>query len=266
MKFSIVTLAFKQRRFLREAIDSVLNQDYPEIEYIVVEPGSNDGSREIIEEYGGRISHKIFEPDKGAADGLNKGFARATGDIFAFLNADDLLLPGAIRKVADFFEKNPSCDLAMGDGFISDENGKPIRHVKATGFSVPRYLYGGTTWLQQSTFFRRGAFEAAGGFNLENRSCWDGELFVTMAANGAKVGFLRGDLGVFRVHGESITGSQRGQSIYHKDSARIFNKLRGRKQDRRDVVLGFYHQVARFARDPGELLRSIRYKIHMRER
>src|SRR3954454_9281745 len=98
MKFSIVTLAFKQRKYLREAMDSVLNQDYPSIEYIVVEPGSNDGSREIIEDYGDRISCRIYEPDKGAADGLNNGFARATGDVFAFLNGDDLLLPGAIRK------------------------------------------------------------------------------------------------------------------------------------------------------------------------
>ncbi len=73
MKFSVVTLAFKQRDFLRQAIDSVLTQDYPDIEYIVVEPGSNDGSRELIEEYGDRIAHKIFEPDRGAADGLNKG-------------------------------------------------------------------------------------------------------------------------------------------------------------------------------------------------
>jgi glycosyltransferase involved in cell wall biosynthesis len=261
MKFSIVTLAFKQRRFLREAIDSVLSQDYPEIEYIVVEPGSNDGSREIIEEYGSRISHKIFEPDKGAADGLNKGFARATGDIFAFLNADDLLLPGAIRKVAEFFEKDPSCDLVMGDGFISDENGKPIRHVRATGFSVPRYLYGGTTWLQQSTFFRRGVFEAAGGFNLENRSCWDGELFVTMAANGAKVGFLHSDLGVFRVHGESITGSRRAEQAYFNDSARIFQQIKGRKYTKADSVISFFHKAARFIHNPAELASTLRYRI-----
>ena len=63
---------------------------------------------------------KIFEPDKGAADGLNKGFSRATGDIFAFFNGDDLLLPGAVRSVAEFFQKNPECDIVMGDGFISD--------------------------------------------------------------------------------------------------------------------------------------------------
>ena len=79
---------------------SVLNQDYdPAVEYIVVDPGSTDGSRELIETFRSRLAHILFEPDQGAADGLNKGFKRASGDIFAFLNSDDVLLPGAIRSV-----------------------------------------------------------------------------------------------------------------------------------------------------------------------
>jgi glycosyltransferase involved in cell wall biosynthesis len=264
MKFSIVTLAFKQRKFLEEAIDSVLNQDYPDIEYIVIEPGSNDGSRELIEGYGDRIAQRIFEPDKGAADGLNKGFARATGEVFAFLNADDLLLPNAISKVANFLERNLECDLVMGNGFISDADGVPVRHVKATGFSVPRYLYGGTTWLQQATFFRRGAFEAAGGFNLQNRSCWDGELFVNMVAKGAKVGFLNSDLAVFRIHGASITGSRRAEQLYHEDSERIFRQLKGREWVRSDAFRSFFYKSARFLSDPIELVKSLRYRIQGR--
>jgi glycosyltransferase involved in cell wall biosynthesis len=261
MKFSIVTLAFRQRKFLEEAINSVLSQDYPDIEYIVIEPGSNDGSRQVVEAYGDRITQKIFEPDRGAADGLNKGFARATGDIFAFLNADDLLLPNAIRKVADFFEHNPTCDIVMGNGYISDAEGAPVRHVKATGFSVPRYLYGGSTWMQQSTFFRRSAFEAVGGFNLQNRSCWDGELFVNMVAKGAKVGFLNSDLAVFRVHGASITGSRRAEQLYFEDSERIFRQLKGRERVKSDGLLSFYYKSTRFLSDPVELLYSLRYKF-----
>ncbi len=261
MKFSIVTLAFKQRKYLEEAIDSVLNQDYPDIEYIVIEPGSNDGSREVIEGYGDRIAQKIFEPDEGAADGLNKGFAHATGEVFAFLNADDLLLPNAIRKVADYLERNPECDLVMGNGFISDAAGVPVRHVKATGFSVPRYLYGGSTWMQQSTFFRRSAFESVGGFNLQNRSCWDGELFVNMVAKGAKVGFLNSDLAVFRVHGASITGSRRAEQLYFEDSERIFRQLKGRERVKSDGLRSFYYKSTRFVSDPVELLYSLRYRF-----
>ena len=102
LKISIVTLSFNQRAYLQEAIDSVLSQGYLDLEYIVVDPGSTDGSRDLIKSYGDRIAHCIFEPDRGAADGLNKGFERATGDVFGFLNADDLLFPGALRRWQSF--------------------------------------------------------------------------------------------------------------------------------------------------------------------
>jgi len=88
MRVSIVTISYNQARFLEQAIRSVINQDYPDIEYIVVDPGSTDGSRGIIEKYQNRIDKIIFDPDEGPADGLNKGFAHATGDIFGFINAD----------------------------------------------------------------------------------------------------------------------------------------------------------------------------------
>ena len=123
VKISIVTLSFNQRAFLQEAMDSVLSQGYPDLEYIVVDPGSSDGSRELIRSYGDRITHTIFEPDRGAADGLNKGFARATGDVFGFLNADDILFPGSLKHVAQFFESHPDCDMAMGDGYKIDGRG-----------------------------------------------------------------------------------------------------------------------------------------------
>jgi glycosyltransferase involved in cell wall biosynthesis len=261
MKFSIVTLAFKQRKFLKEAMDSVLSQDYPDIEYIVIEPGSNDGSRELIEEYGDQVAYTIFEPDRGAADGLNKGFEKATGEVFAFLNGDDLLLPHAVRRVADFIDRNPDCDLVMGDGFIADAQGNPVRHVKATGFSVKNYVYGGSTWLQQSTFFRRRAFEAAGGFNAQNFTCWDGELFVTMVSKGSKVGFLHSDIGIFRIHGGSITGSRRAEQAYLNDSERIFRKFMGRTPRKSDRYIGILCRAERFMRDPLELVKTVKYRI-----
>ena len=87
MKFSVVTISFNQRQYLDEALCSVLTQDYPAIEYIVVDPGSTDGSRELIESFANRLARVVFEPDQGAADGLNKGFQHASGDIFGFLNS-----------------------------------------------------------------------------------------------------------------------------------------------------------------------------------
>src|ERR1700728_3477743 len=129
MKFSVVTISFNQRQYLEEALRSVLTQDYPEIEYIVVDPGSTDGSRELIKSFANQLARVVFEPDRGAADGLNKGFQHASGDILGFLNSDDVLLPGAMRSVAQAFAQNPDCDIVMGNGFIIDGQGKRIRRI-----------------------------------------------------------------------------------------------------------------------------------------
>lgn len=228
MKISIVTLSFNQAPYLREAIESVLQQGYPNLEYILVDPGSSDGSRELILSYSDQIAHTIFAPDRGAADGLNKGFAKATGDVFGFLNADDLLEPGSLQRVADFFDCNARHDVAFGNGHVIDGSGKRVRHYKARNFTAKRYFYGGAQWLQQATFFRPEIFERVGGFNVENRTCWDGELFVTMVSQGARVGYINADLGGFRIYPDSLTGSGRMRKQYHADARRIFRQVRGR--------------------------------------
>ena len=228
MKISIVTLSFNQCAFLREALESVLLQGYPDLEYIVIDPGSTDGSRELIQGYASGITHMVFEPDKGASDGLRKGFALATGDICGFLNSDDLLEPGSLQRIADFFQSHAEYDIVMGNGYIVDVEGKPVRHVRSRTFTVDRYLYGGTQFLQQSTFFRREAYLNSPGFNPITKTCWDGELFVTMAHQGARVGYIDADLSRFRIHSQSITGSQRLQKLYVQDKRRVFKQIRGR--------------------------------------
>lgn len=243
MRISIVTLSYNQRAFLRQAIDSVLQQDHSDLEYILIDPGSTDGSREIIGHYGEQLSHVIFESDCGAADGLNKGFGRASGEVFGFLNADDLLLPGALRRVADFFESNPQCDIALGNGYVVDAQGRNLRHVRARDFTVKRYLYGGMRWLQQSTFFRREAFLHSPKFNAENRTSWDGELFVSMVQRGATVGYINGDLGAFRLHDTSISGTGRLLEAYRKDCRRIFRQIRGRDWRLTDELLAFLYRI-----------------------
>ena len=239
MKISIVTLSFNQRAYLKEAMDSVLSQSYPDLEYIVVDPGSNDGSRELINSYGKRIAHVIFEPDRGAADGLNKGFGRATGDVYGFLNADDLLYPGSLNRVAQFFEAHPECDVAMGDGYKIDGRGQRIRHYKARNFSVPSFFYGGAQWLQQSTFFRADTYRKSPRFNLQNRTCWDGELFVHFANDGARIGYISADLGAFRIHEASISGSGKMNEQYQRDNRRIFQQVLGHEWRATDEVLVF---------------------------
>src|SRR5262252_9768046 len=118
-KVSIVTISFNQSEFLERAIRSVLEQDYPNLEYIVVDPGSTDGSREIIDRYRSRIAKIVLEPDSGPADGLNKGFAHTTGDILGFLNSDDILFPGAITSAVSFL-KSKDVDVVSGHATVID--------------------------------------------------------------------------------------------------------------------------------------------------
>ncbi len=261
MKFSVVTVSFNQRQFLEEALRSVLTQDYPAIEYIVVDPGSTDGSRELIQGFANQLTRMIFEPDQGAADGLNKGFQHASGDIFGFLNSDDVLLPGAVKRVAQVFAQDSDCDIVMGNGFIIDAQGKRIRRIRAAGFTLDRYFYGGATWLQQATFFRRAAFESVGGFNAANRSCWDGELLVDMVRKGAKVKYLNQDLALFRLHPQSITGSRRHSEMMKADADRMFSLSRGRRWTALDTVRAYLFRVERILTHPGAVESAIRARV-----
>jgi glycosyltransferase involved in cell wall biosynthesis len=261
MKFSIVTISFNQRQYLEEALNSVLTQDYPAIEYIVVDPGSTDGSRELIAGFASRLAGMVFEPDQGAADGLNKGFQHASGDIFGFLNSDDVLLPGAMRSVSQVFEQNPDCDIVMGNGFIVDADGRRIRRIRAAGFTVDRYFYGAATWLQQATFFRRSAFVAVGGFNVNNRSCWDGELLVDMVRRGSRVKYLNQDLALFRVHAQSITGSRRHGEMMKVDADRMFSLSRGRAWTAMDTLRAYLFRIERILTHPGAVESAIRARV-----
>jgi glycosyltransferase involved in cell wall biosynthesis len=261
LKISIVTVSFNQAQFLREAIDSVLTQHYGELEYIVVDPGSTDDSREIIRSYGNQLAHTIFEPDTGAPDGLNKGFAHATGDICGFLNSDDFLLPDALDKIAACFILNPKADILMGNGFITDATGKYLRHVKATSFTPLRLVYGGTTSLQQATFFRRLTFIQSGGFNVHNTTCWDIELFLDMVRKGAKIAYLPSDLACFRIHPSSITGSGRVSDAYALDRQRLLNSVQLRHWPATDLLITLYFKSLRFLADPLELISTFRARL-----
>jgi glycosyltransferase involved in cell wall biosynthesis len=254
MKISIVTVSFNQRKFLKEALDSVLDQGYGELEYIVVDPGSTDGSRELIQSYSDRLFKVIMDPDKGAADGLNKGFEFATGEVCGFLNSDDLLMPGSLQKVAEFFEQHPECDIAMGNGHKVDGDGNRFEEIKARDYTVQRHLYGGTRWLQQSTFFRREAYLRSPRFNIENRTCWDGELFLNLISHGSKVGYIDFDLSAFRIHGESISGTGRLLKAYRNDVRRMFRQIKGREWGVLDELLMFLYRIEGVMLRVGEIV------------
>lgn len=257
MKISIITISYNQARYLEEAICSVVEQDYPNVEYIVVDPGSTDGSRDIIERYRDRIDKIIFEPDNGPADGLNKGFAQATGDIFGFLNSDDVLLPGALSEVAKTFSLFSLTDVISGHGIVVDANGKEIRRIYSDRYNRIMAGYGACILVQQSTFFRSQIFSRVGGFNIENRSNWDGELFVDMSLHQARFKVIPSILSQFRVHSDSITGSAKllESHLFHR--VKMFNKVFRRPPTWHDRVIGIVFTYIRKFLNPKDTIERI---------
>ena len=212
---------------------SVLSQDWPDVEYLVVDPGSTDHTPQVIDEfqekYPGRIIH-ITESDNGPADGLNKAFSRATGELLSYLNADDLYLPGCFRAAALAAGQHPTAGAIYADGYKANAEGKIVRRIVSTGFSPKRFVYGGALVLQQSTFYRAEAFRAVGGFNLQNRTSWDAELLLDMAIRKIPLVHVPGYWSIFRIHSESITGSQRLAEESRKTHARYFQTVMGRQR------------------------------------
>jgi glycosyltransferase involved in cell wall biosynthesis len=238
---SIVTLSYNQAAYLEQALRSVIEQDYPFVEYIVVDPGSNDGSREIIKQYGAHIAHVLLEPDSGPADGLNKGFALATGDIFGYLNSDDFFLPNALSRVAKEFD-DECIEILVGDGILCDASGTKVRRLSSTAWSSKAYVYGGANAVQPATFFRSSLFRSTKGFNTLNRTCWDGELLVDLAELGGRVIHFPHELAAFRLHDASITGSRQLASRYAADADRLFERVIGRPRKPIDHLMSLYYR------------------------
>jgi|GEM_PF-322048 len=256
-KISIVTISYNQAKFLEQAICSVIDQDYLEIEYIVVDPGSTDGSREIIEKYRDRIDKIIFEPDDGPADGLNKGFSYATGDVYGFLNADDYFLPGAFKRVIAAFLRNRDKHVMSGHTIIVDDVGCPLRKFYSRKFALRAAVYGASTLAQQSTFFLAQTFHGVKGFNMHNPIAWDGELWIDMALSGARFGLINDFLSVYRIYSSTISLNGHSYEERFKYDARMFQKVCGRPKRNTDTSIKWLMKVYEYLSD----LRILRERV-----
>ncbi|WP_439532511.1 glycosyltransferase [Polymorphobacter sp.] len=261
LRISVVTLSFNQAPFLEAALASLHDQHYPGLEHIVVDPGSTDGSREILECWRPRLSALLLDPDKGPADGLNKGFAAATGDILGYINADDLALPGSLAAVAGHFAAHPGLGQLLGRGWIIDRAGERVRETGSSQMSLADFGHGAMTYLQQAHYFSRAAFMAGGGFNPDNRTSWDAELLVDMALGGATALNVPDRLGAFRLYGDTITGSGRLAQRMAEDLARIRCKALGRRPRGLDRIEAPARLLARRLRDPVATLGGIAARL-----
>ena len=181
---SIITPSYNQARFLEETIHSVLSQDYPNLEYILVDGGSTDGSLEIIQRYADRLAWWVSESDRGQTDAINKGFAHARGEVLAWLNSDDTYLPGAITQAVAFLQAHPEASLVYGDANLVDEHGNILGSFPARQTDLRRMLRGSVHIPQQASFFRGELWPKVGPLDPEFYFAMDYELWLRLAKQG----------------------------------------------------------------------------------
>lgn len=247
--------SLNQGQFLEQAIASVLSQESGPFELIVMDGGSTDASKEVLERYSARLAYWRSEPDDGPAAALNEGFARATGRIYAWLNADDFLLPGAFAKVASAFADS-SVDVLSGHGFFVTSAGERGAPLYSDRWTKLRFAYGATVLVQPATFFRRDAFERSGGFRRTGRVCWDMELWAAMSTNGARFVRLDEFLAAFRLHGASITGRADLKEVRKRHAREVMEEVRGRPESTLDRVFHLCFRALKFAGHPMRTLRQ----------
>src|SRR5436190_1738783 len=221
-KISIVTPSFNQGRFIADTFESVLRQNYPSFEYLVLDGGSTDETCSILDRYRPRLAYSCSQKDDGQADAINKGFARITGEIMAWLNSDDQYAPDALMHVARAFDLFPEADIVVGGCGLLETSGLTRIHLSALplGKIVPLPLsqlldlencwLKGDFFYQPEVFWRRRIWEAAGPRVQDDLYyCFDYELWVRMAQAGAKIVHVPDLLALYRVHP--------GQKTYGRD-------------------------------------------------
>ena len=238
-RITVVTPSFGQAAFLERTLRSVLDQDYPRLEYIVQDGGSRDYSVAILERYRARLARCVSAPDRGQADAINLGFAGSTGEVMGYLNSDDLLLPGALHAVAAAFERHPDVDVVYGHRVVIDEEDREIGR-----WVLPSHDDDVLSWAdyvpQETLFWRRRIWERVGAHMDESfRFALDWDLLLRFRDAGARFLRLPRFLGCFRVHAAQKTSAQM-EAVGLAEMARLRERCHGRP-----VVSAEIHQHLR---------------------
>jgi glycosyltransferase involved in cell wall biosynthesis len=243
LKISIITPSYNQGRFIADAVESVANQNYSNVEHIIMDARSSDETLAVLEHYSHLPHlHWISEPDKGQTDAINKGFMRATGDVVAWLNADDYYLPGAFTKINEVFAKHPHTDILYGEAAFVDEHKWTTGYRRGHAFDYNILLYFGCYIQSTATFFRRHIIDQGHLLEPSYKTVMDYEYYVRLATLGFQFGFVPEVLAAFRWHGTNI-------STVHAEL---------RKQERLKVIRQYGFRI------PNERLEAVLYKTAYR--
>lgn len=270
-RISIVTPSFNQGRYLERTILSVIGQNYPDLEYIVMDGGSDDGSVEIIRKHENHLAHWQSGKDRGQADAIYRGFERAAGDLLGWINSDDYYLPGTLHAIGEAFRGNPGAEMFVAGTLFRREGGADTWKYYPFVQDFRSLLCAGMLFGQMACFWSRRAFFETGGFDRDLRFCFDYDMFLRLARRQRPVAVDR--IGaVHRMHGETKTAT-----IYHtvgleeidsvrkrfgidtipddeRDRIRTVTRSRFRASNRRGFLLDAF-------RDPLFFLRSAPFRV-----
>ena len=211
-RISVVVPSFNQAKFLEKTLRSILVQDYPNLELIVIDGGSKDESPAIIRKYEKHMKFWCSEPDGGHPEGLIKGFSHATGEILCFLNSDDLFEQDALHQVGEYFAAHPDVDMVYGDTTWVDANGKTLRTQKEIPFNRFLWTYTYNYIPGMSTFWRREIYDKVGGVSTAYRLSFDADLWIRFSHAGAKIKHERRQWSQMRFYPEQANRRLREQS------------------------------------------------------
>lgn len=222
---SIITPSFNQGKFLEKTIQSVLSQQYPNTEYIIIDGGSSDDSVNVIKKYENQLSYWVSEKDRGQSHAFNKGLAKATGEIIGWINSDDIYLGESLFQAARYFQDHSTVDIVFSDYWYIDETGKFIKRRKEIPFVNGVYLWTGDCYHANCAgFFRKRVFEKIGGLDESLHFGMDYELYLRAAKAGCVFGHEREYWGAYRLHGESK--SIRSHHLQQQDAMKILNRYK----------------------------------------
>lgn len=257
MRISIVTPSFNQGTFIAEAIESVLAQNYANVEHIVVDNCSTDGTSKVLARY--PHLKVICEKDQGQSDALNKGFKAASGDIIGWLNADDKYLPGCFDRVLEAFAKHPGYDLVYGDYRFVDAKGELIRVRKEIGFDTFMLKYLHVLYIPTTTtFFRRKVFDEGNFLNINYHYAMDYEFFVRLSGRGYRFGHVPWVMADFRWHQDSKSSAHTVRQKAEMEKALLMHDklLGGLQAPQRFLVRNWFCFIARVKRSFLKLFRG----------
>ncbi len=263
---SIVTPSYNQAQFLEETIQSVLDQDYEPIEYVVVDDGSTDGSVEIVERYADRLAWWTAQENRGQVPAVNRGFRHTSGEYMAYLNSDDTLVPGAIRRMVAEFDADPRLLLVYGDALYTDEHSHQTGLLPSREFDpVAMVRNCDNHVVQPSTLWRRDAWERYGPLNVDGWYFFDFEFFLQFPPE--RVRRIAEPLSTYRIHVEAKSTGASGSRLA-QDHARLaetfFNSDRvpeGARGVARQGRANAYLLGAEFAYEGLDLGRARRYAL-----